>query len=319
MSACGSTTQSVLAPFDKRKKYLIGVSGGLDSMVLLSLLREEGFRAVVVCHLDHGLRSRDAAEDLAVVAEASRKFGYPLEFGECNARAHAKSCGISLEMAARELRFKFFESCGASHRCRRLFLAHHQDDQVETILLNLVRGTGLAGLSGMAPETSLGRMLLLRPLLAVTRKTLESIARDAGIAFREDPTNRSPAHTRNRVRQWVVPAMKKTFGDDWSPGLLRMADIARAENACLDSLVPEPGSVLAVRDLRAQPLALQRRIALRWLRNHRVPTPGFAEAERLLTLLDVENGPSKINLPLGCHARRRAGQIFFEAPFVTKL
>jgi tRNA(Ile)-lysidine synthase len=299
-----------------RARHLAGVSGGCDSMVLLHALHAAGFRKVVVCHLDHGLRPREARGDLALVAAAAERLGYPLEFGQCDTRSHAAGGKLSIEAAARDLRLRFFETCACAHRCPRVVLAHHAGDQVETILMNLVRGTGLAGLSGMAPRATLGRLDLLRPLLACDPADIRDCAARERIAFREDSSNASPSHTRNRVRHLVAPAMASAFGPAWTRGILRMAVIVREENAWLESLVQAPGETLDVKDLRAMPDAARRRLVHRWLRAGACPSPTYAEISRVLRLLDPSCRPAKINLPGGQHARRRGGKIFLDPPAV---
>lgn len=289
-----------------RRKYLVGVSGGADSMALLFALRETGFRHLVVCHFDHGLRPEQAGEEEEMVTKAAR--GLPLELGFADTRAHAQRNKLSIEAAARDLRFRFFQSCAASARCHRLILAHHADDQLETILLNLFRGTGLAGLAGMAHVSTMGRLDIHRPLLAVTRSAIETYVRNRGVRFSEDPSNTDEIHSRNKLRHSVMPVLRRCFGD-LTP-VLRMAEIAAAENAWLEELTPCVGMTLAVRELAAQPLAARRRMVRAWLRNHRVPEVGFTEVERVLTLLDIAT--AKVNLPKGLHARRRSGVIFLE-------
>ena len=300
-----------LSPKNRRKKHLIGVSGGRDSMALLHILAGAGWTNLVVCHLDHGLRGGTSTRDAASVRKAAAGLQLPFETARADTAAFARQHRLSLELAARELRHAFFEICARKHRCRRLFLAHHADDQVETILFNFLRGAGAAGLAGMKPATLLGKTEVLRPLLAAPRDEITAYVRRHKIAFREDASNASAAHTRNRVRHLLVPAAEKAVGPAFRPAILRAATILADENTFLESLTPEPAEELHCADLRALPLALRRRMALRWLKKQGVEDAGFAEVERLLTLLDPAEGPAKINLPADRHARRRQGKIFF--------
>jgi tRNA(Ile)-lysidine synthase len=302
----------VAGSLNTRARHLAGVSGGRDSMVLLHALHTAGFRKIVVCHLDHGLRPEEARGDFGLVSKAARRFGYPLEFGQCDTRGHAERRKLSVEAAARDLRLRFFEACARTHRCPRVVLAHHAGDQVETILMNLVRGTGLAGLAGMAPVSSIGRLHLLRPLLACDPKDIRDCASGEHIAFREDSSNASPSHTRNRVRLLVAPAMASAFGPTWARGILRMAQIVRDENAWLESLVPTPENILDVKELEAMPPAARRRFVHRWLRASGFPSPTWADTAGVLLLLDPSHHPAKINLPGRRHARRQRGKIFLE-------
>jgi tRNA(Ile)-lysidine synthase len=279
-------------------------------MALLHLLAEGGWKNLVVCHLDHGLRGAASRADSTLVRKTARRLGLPFETARADTAAFAAQHGLSLELAAREMRHAFFEICARKHRCRRLFLAHHAGDQIETILFNFLRGTGAAGLSGMKRHSSLGKIAVFRPLLATTPEDIAQFIRSRKIPFREDASNTSPAHTRNRIRHSLIPAIEKTVGPQFRGALLRAATLLESENALLESLTPEPADDLSCAALRALPLALQRRLVLRWLKHHNVAEPGFTEVQRVLSLLDPAGGPAKINLPAGRHARRSRGRIF---------
>jgi tRNA(Ile)-lysidine synthase len=295
-----------------RRKHLIGVSGGRDSMALLHLLAVSGWKHLVVCHLDHGLRGAASRRDAEFVRAAADRLGFHCELGRVDTRAFACEHGLSLELAGRQLRHEFFHACARKHRCFRLLLAHHADDQVETILFNFLRGTGLPGLAGMKPVSSLGRLTLVRPFLNVPRREIDAFVRARRIAFREDRSNTSPAHTRNRIRHHLLPEIERTAVPAFRQALLRTAAILAEENALLESLTPEPTPELSCPALRQLPTALRRRMVLQWLRSRDITDAGFAEVERVLSLLDPVRGPAKINLPGDRHARRRQGKIFLE-------
>lgn len=303
-----------LRPYPAGRKYLIGVSGGCDSMALLFSLHEAGFRKVVVCHLNHGLRGREAAKDAALVRKAARKLGYAFETGRVDCGARARREKKSVELAAREARRAFFAECARKHGCRQIFMAHHADDQVETVLFNFLRGTGAAGLGGMKAEAKAGGLKMLRPLLDMKRRDILSHVKSAGIPYREDASNTELHHTRNRLRHEVIPILTKAAGESCKDAILRTAKILREENAWMESSVPETGRELSCADLREMPLALQRRTVLRWLNQQGVDEAGFEETRLVLSLLNDGSGPAKINLPGNRHARRRAGRIFLERP-----
>lgn len=292
-----------------RGRWLIGVSGGRDSMTLLTILADAGWDNLVVCHLDHGLRGAASRRDAAFVGAAARRLGLPSELGRAETRRRAGQLGQSLELAARELRLEFFRDCARRHRCRRLLLAHHADDQVETILFHFLRGAGLAGLAGMRSPARHGILHIHRPLLAVSREEIGRFAAARAIAHRDDASNTSDRHTRNRLRHTVLPALDAAFGPSFRQAVLRTASIVAAENDLLESLTPPVEAMLETARLRALPLALRRRQVLAWLRRHRIAESGYAEVERVLDLLR-EGGPARINLPGDRHARRRQGRIF---------
>jgi len=305
------TLLSALDHFPPCRKYLVGISGGCDSMVLLDALRERGFVNLVVCHFNHGLRPREARRDARLVARAAQAAGATFEYGEADTAEHARSQRVSVEMAARDLRFRFFETCAAAHRCQRIFLAHHADDQVETILLNLFRGTGLAGLAGMKPQSRVGRLDVLRPFLALPREIIRAYAKQRRIAFAEDASNSSRDYTRNRIRHDLVPRIKEIFPSA-TDALLRLAGIVRDEEDYLAAETPVFGETIPVAQLRALPPALRARAVLQWLRARDIRDPGFAETSAVLSLLDTADGPAKINLPAARHVRRSQGKIFVE-------
>lgn len=292
-----------------RRAYLVAVSGGRDSVALLHALHALGHKKLTVVHLDHRLRGRASAADAAFVACLAKKLGHPALLGRADARAYAAGRGLSIEHAARELRHVFFEACARRTRCRRVILAHHANDQIETCLHNFLRGTGVAGLAGMRPATSVGALTFVRPLLGIRRAEIDAYIAAHGLKFREDATNAGRDATRNRLRLDVIPAITRAVGPSFGDAILRAAEILREEDAWMESLVAPPPATLRVADLRALPLAARRRTVRRWLRERGVAEAGFAETERVLSLLD---GPAKINLPGDRHARRRAGEIFLE-------
>jgi tRNA(Ile)-lysidine synthase len=281
-------------------------------MALLHMLVEAGWKHLVVCHLDHGLRGAASRRDAAFVRTTASRLGLTIESDSALTAKFASDNGYSVELAARTLRHEFFHVCARKHRCARLLLAHHADDQIETILFNFLRGSGLAGLQGMKTSSSLGNLNLLRPLLGVSRQEIDTYVRKNRIAYREDRSNTSPAHTRNRLRHELLPEIERAVGPAFRQAILRSSTILSEENSFLESQVPHPAEELRCADLRELPLALRRRLVLNWLRSREITDPGFAEVERVLSLLDSDQGPAKINLPGGRHARRRQGKIFLE-------
>ncbi len=308
-----------LPPLSKTARYLVGVSGGRDSVALLHALAGAGFKRLVVCHLNHGLRGRAAGADARFVAALARRLGLECECEKIDASRLAKATGQSLETAARAARYAFFARVARKRRCRTLFLAHHAGDQVETVLFNLFRGSGRAGLGGMAADSARREegvtLRLLRPMLGVWRDEIEAYLKRNGLAYREDASNQSRAHTRNRIRYDLMPVLEKVFGRDVRQAVWRAATVLRDEEAWLETLMPGtiPAAELQTPALKTRPVAWQRREILAWLRSNGVPDAGFGEVEAVRSLLDM-TGPAKINLPGGWHARRRAKRLFLERP-----
>jgi tRNA(Ile)-lysidine synthase len=291
---------------------LVGISGGRDSVALLHWLHDRGHRRLIACHLDHGLRA-ESREDARFVARFARELGCLCVVSRANVGALAKRRKLSVETAARAARLEFFERCARKHGTTRVFLAHHADDQVETFLFNLLRGAGTGGLAGMASVTTIGGLTMARPLLGVWREEIDAYCERHQLPWREDASNASRAHTRNRLRHDALPALSAAMGRDVRQALWRAAELLRAEDEVL-SLAPEDVQALEgkleVESVRVLPLALQRRVIHAWLQREKIADVGFVEVEGVRSLLagDV----AKVNLPGKRYARRRAGRIFCE-------
>jgi tRNA(Ile)-lysidine synthase len=297
-------------------RFLLGISGGRDSVALLESLWAAGCRQLVLCHLNHQLRGSDSEADAAFVAELAPGYGLEVEIGTEDVRARAAREGVSIEVAARRARILFFQTCAARHGTNRVFLAHHADDQVETILLHLLRGTGKRGWSGMRPVSRLGGLVLIRPFLQTRRQDLPVPAR-----FREDASNASDAFLRNRLRNRAIPVLREAFGRDFTAALCQTAEVLREEDRLLERLAEE--ALSSLRDgedglplpgFRALPVALQRRVLVRWMDGSGVPGAGFRHVERARAIGLSSGTPAKSNLPGGWHLRRRSGRIFLQPP-----
>lgn len=305
--------------FPPDERYLIGVSGGRDSVALLHFLREHGYRELIVCHLEHGLRGRIARADARFVANLAERDELPCELGATDVPALAKREKLSMETAARVARYAFFAKVAARRRCHTIFLAHHGDDLVETFLINLFRGAGTAGLASLREASSyrVGRteLTVVRPALSIWRKQIDEYVRAHRLKFREDQTNRNLGPLRNRVRHRVIPYLEKVFGRNIRPAIWRTAMIAAEENEWINALIAREtpaGGQLSVEKLRAQPIALQRRALHRWLRQHEVADVDYAVIERVRELLQPNTSIAKTNLPRARYVRRRAKKIFID-------
>jgi tRNA(Ile)-lysidine synthase len=306
-----------ILPTGSRRKLIVAVSGGADSVALLHLLLEAGYRNLIVAHFNHRLRGKASDGDAAFVEKLAAKLDFPCEIAEGDVRKLASSRKCSLETAAREARYSFLATVAKKHRIRMVVLAHHADDQVETCLFNFLRGSGIAGLSGMKPRSTrtiggIG-MELLRPLLPIPKGELLGYLKERKIRFREDATNAVADASRNKLRLKVLPLIEELLGPSFKGSIVRNASLLADEEDLLSSLT-QPIALqekLRVKLLRELHPALRRRVLHAWLKNRGIDEPGFAEVERTASLLDSE-GPAKINLPGNRHARRRAGVLFVE-------
>lgn len=264
----------------QRTRVVVGVSGGRDSMVLLDVLDRAapGLRLeLVVAHVHHGLRGADADADAAFVEARAGALGWPHQLRRVDVAA-ARVAGPSRdrpspEEAARDLRRGALRAIADAVGAGWIALAHHAGDQAETLLLRLLRGTGPDGLAGMAPVDAAGRVV--RPMLGVMPEAVAAHARDRGLAWREDASNRDPRFARNRLRHEFLPALAEAFNPNLLRNLSQLAEAEGTERAWIESLVDEaakerielgPGHLrLAIDGWDALPEALARRLARRAL------------------------------------------------------
>ena len=184
--------------------YLVALSGGADSVALLLLLKNAHFN-VHAAHCNFRLRGDDSDRDEAFCVELCQSLGVELHRAHFDAREYAELHKVSIEMAARELRYKWFEQLRQDIGAAGICVAHHRDDSVETVLLNLVRGTGLRGLTGIQPRNG----NILRPLLCVSRAEIEVFLAEKGQKYVTDSTNLEADVQRNIVRLEVLPLLRK--------------------------------------------------------------------------------------------------------------
>lgn len=186
---------------------VLAVSGGIDSMVMLELfwrLSQKQDLRITAAHVNYGLRGRDSGADEKLVRKVCEERGILLEVLK---QSPAK--GKNLQNSARQVRYRFLGETAARHGARIIATAHHMDDQAETILLHVIRGSGLGGLAGMAAKGERGPLTLIRPLLFATRKEISAYAKARKVRSRQDKTNAKTAYTRNRVRHVLMPALAK--------------------------------------------------------------------------------------------------------------
>ncbi len=223
---------------NKNAPILVGVSGGPDSVFLWRHLLELGF-PVIVAHFDHGLRP-DSRADAEWVREQATHLNCRFVLGQNEVKAYAKQTGLSLEAAARQMRYRFLFETAEANACQAVAVGHTADDQVETVLLHLLRGSGLRGLCGMRFCTILEKFStkipLVRPLLGVWRRDIERYLEQAGISYRQDVTNRDPRFLRNRVRHELLPILE-TYNPQIRRHLWRMAFSLQADYQIIDQVV----------------------------------------------------------------------------------
>jgi len=308
---------------DPSLPVLLAISGGRDSVALLHLLREAGFTNLILCHLNHGLRGDESDGDAMFVQRLAKKHDLQCEIEAAHVAALAKERKISVETAAREARHAFLLRMAEKHDIWVVLLAHHAEDQAETILANLCRGSGLAGLAGMHAVQRLDSGLhLVRPLLQVRRSEIDSYLKSKRFKFREDSSNVSPKHRRNRLRHEALPLLNDIFARDVVPQVLRLGSLAEQDDDCLqrqafaflgaEGRLNEDRSLLITPELLALHPAVLSRVFALWLREV-LELTGIEhdDLEAAMAML-APDGVAKINLPHDRHLRRKAKRLWVE-------
>ncbi len=200
------------------EKVIVGVSGGADSVALLDILHSFKIECVVA-HCNFHLRGQESNRDAFFVEELCQKYNLKFERIDFDTEAHAAINSISIEMAARELRYNWFEQLRVIHLADKIAIAHHRDDSVETILLNLIRGTGIRGLTGIAPMNG----YIIRPLLCISREDILQYLEERGLKYVDDSTNSEDLYTRNKIRLNILPLLE-SINPSVKDAILRSAE-----------------------------------------------------------------------------------------------
>jgi len=283
---------------------VVGVSGGPDSVALLHLLlslRDEYQLTLHVAHLNHRFRQASAEADARHVEDLCAQWGIPCTIRDQDVPKAAKAAGLSLEEAGRIARYALFDEVAQQVGARRIAVAHHQDDQAETVLLHLLRGSGMEGLAGMAPVRD---GTIIRPLLEVTRQDIETYCRKEGLVTRTDETNLEPEYLRNRIRLELIPMLERIYNPGLREALGRTASILQGDNQVIQEIVNqkmhmlghmEEGVIFFDRSgFLSQPEAIQRRLVregIGHIQGHRRRL-GLAHVDRFLAMVN-QGGPGR--------------------------
>ncbi len=308
---------------DPGSAIFVAVSGGPDSVALLHLLSavQETFpiRRIIALHFNHRLRGPASDEDEAFVRSLARRLGLECRTGSGDVRAFAKANKLSLEMAGRTCRHRFFQEALASGEADRIALAHTANDQAEEVLLRLFRGTGPSGMVGMAPKSSRG---IIRPLLFAWRRDILAYLHAGGLEYRMDATNEEPCCRRNLLRLEWIPLIERHFHGRALDAIVRHAELAREEESWWETEIErhwegicrehrEMRMVLDAPRLRVLHPALQRRIlrrAIEKLQGHLQRL----EARHIEALRHLASGPPRtghLDLPASLQADRHSDDL----------
>lgn len=305
-------------------RVLVGVSGGADSVALvcgLVNLCEPRQIEVVAAHLNHQLRGDASAADADWGRRLCASLNVPLIVESIDVRRCAEKSGRGIEEAARNARYEFLTQCAISQHCSWVLVAHTADDQVETILHHILRGTGLDGLRGMPRTRPLAEgITLARPLLGVSRAEIEGYLRSIGQEWRDDVTNRDPTLTRNRIRHELLPNLRDRYNPQIDAVLVRLAQQAADVQSVIDGLADKllvecsldaaPNVLrLDATPLASSPVHLVREVLKRAWRRAGWPLVGMGFDHWTSAARVALGQVAAIDLPGAVHAQRR-GTLF---------
>ncbi|MRG27007.1 MULTISPECIES: tRNA lysidine(34) synthetase TilS [Laceyella] len=304
----------------RRARVLVGVSGGADSIALVHALKkieQEVDIFVAAVHVNHQLRGEESEADEQHVKAFCEEWRIPCRTVRVNVGSLLEQKGGNKQAVARELRYDAFEEMARAWRMDAVATAHHADDQLETVLMRLVRGTGVAGLAGIEPIRAWRGFQLIRPLLTFTKQELERYCQDAGLPTRLDSSNLLPDYTRNRLRMEVVPLLE-AFNPHVQKAVCTLSDLVREEEKVWSELVEDAlGKVLLERDDASftldvssflhLPIALQRRVVkliLSYLSQDDTFGVSLDAVEKVRKLVADGSSSSMFHLPGGIVAER---------------
>ena len=320
----------------------IAISGGADSVAFLRLLlelRKELGVVLSVIHFNHQLRGVESDEDERFVTKLAQQHKLELHRDNADVAVHAAAKHLSVETAARELRYQYFWRLLREGLVNRIATAHTLDDQAETVLLKIVRGAGGRGLAGIYPRLKNSELLalqnrdaaIIRPLLGTRRPDLEAYLTGLGQSWREDSSNRDLRHSRNRVRHGILPRLERYLNPAVREALVETSEIARVEEDYWDAEVARvlpsawkkgsaqhpnasaPGGVLNLPAFVDLPLALQRRV-IRAATESLGLQLDFQHVEKVLALCVEPDEAARSTLPDGWTAARKNDKLQFEKP-----
>lgn len=228
---------------NRREKVVVTCSGGADSIFLLHILNKLGFDCIVA-HCNFHLRGDESDRDEHFVREFCKRESLTLLVQHFDTKQFALKNKLSIEMAARDLRYTWFEEIRKEYSAGAIVVAHHSDDSIETILLNLLRGTGLKGICGIRPKNG----YIVRPLLCVNRKEIEDYLHEQGIEYIVDSTNLENEYTRNKIRNIVMPILREINPQIDSVMLSNAENFSAAENIYKEVIEKEKSSAVTVTD-----------------------------------------------------------------------
>ncbi|MFH1479599.1 MAG: tRNA lysidine(34) synthetase TilS [Candidatus Omnitrophota bacterium] len=259
---------------EKHDRVLLGLSGGADSVALLNILSElkkEYSLYVYVAHLDHKFRGKESRGDRIFCEGLAKEMNFEFYYDEIDVPKIAKDKGLSSEEAARSVRYDFFKNICKRHDIKKIAVAHTKDDQAETVLMRMIRGSGMSGLGGMNPVKKIDSFFIIRPLIEASRVQVEDFLGTNKLRYRHDSSNDSVVFTRNKIRKELIPYLEKNFNSNIKEVLSNMAENLRVENEFFERYSTRKRKGMSkrisaseihidIKKFRRQPDALKKRI-----------------------------------------------------------
>lgn len=318
-------TLEITYPFVRDKSYLLAVSGGPDSVCMLDLMLQIPMLDLVVAHFNHNLRE-ESDEESMYVRHLAKEMGLSFTSGSGDVKGYAETNGLSIEGAARYLRYQFLFHEAQQRGVVGIVVAHNADDQVETVLMHLIRGSGLTGLRGMQEVTYLpyydDNIPIIRPMLEFWRPEIETYCRSRNLNPVIDKTNEDQSFLRNRIRHSIIPPLVD-INPNFKVNIVQMANILKADFSIVSGVVDQAWKkllidrgkgfiTLDVKRLRGLDVGMQRQVIRRALMglHSRIDEINFGSVQRVISLLDNENSSQRLDLSGDLHAFVETEKLF---------
>lgn len=311
-------------------RILIGISGGPDSVTLLNILLSFKKRynlSFFIAHLDHMLRGKESDEDVSFVKNLAQELGLPCEIRSCNLTKITRKEHLTLEEAGRKYRYKFFLEAARKFKTNKIALGHNADDQVETVLMRFLRGSGLEGLMGIPPV----RGKIIRPLIECSRTEIEEHCKENKIEYRVDSSNKEVVYFRNKIRLELLPLLSKSYNKNIKDIMLRLRSIISEVSAYLNQetelffkeVVRRESPEMVIIDLKkftSLPLALKRRIIRKSIEvvKGNLYSISFRHSNEILKLTEHQLGEKDIYLPDNLMAKKIYNKIMIYKKRISK-
>lgn len=275
--------------FGKTQRLLLAISGGVDSVVLAHLLKDGGYN-IALAHCNFQLRGRDSELDEAFCSKLAKQLNVPFYTWRVDAGSYSKKHKQSIQMAARELRYMWFDALVKEHGFERIVTAHHASDVVETVLINLLRGTGIKGLKGIPAKNG----IIVRPLLSFTKEEIGAYAAEKKIKFRTDKSNQQDKYERNFLRLNVIPQLKKLH-PELEHTFAANAERFAQEDAIVTDLLEQKASLLKIESkgqIAIYKAGLKKERHIESLLHFMLSPYGFNQTQQRNILKNIQGGTS---------------------------